>query len=491
MDKISFYLGIDVGTTGTKAALFSQNGQLVGHSYCEYPKYTPDIGCSEQDAEDWWQALVKTVRHLCPDKQTAERVRAISMSTQGGTIVPVDREGKALRKAIVWDDIRCGEEKEEYLRSMGSADEVYQKTGWELGCGLPLLTIRWLKKHEPEVFSKTHRFLSVHDYLSMRLTGKPMVDLSNAGINQLADIRRKIYDPKLLEFAGISEDQLPQLISSGEKIGHLTAEAADALGLTEDCVLVAGAHDQYAVAVGAGANEPGSILVGSGTCWVVTSIGDRPGFDTGLAQSIAAVPGLWGSLLSLSSGGVCLEWLRDLTKGHSYEVINRETAVRRAAEDELFFLPFAGRSKQGFRFRRGAFVGMDLSHDTFHLAKAVMEGVVFQTLWMMEDFPVKPSEMGLILAGGASKSSVWSQILADASGMSVRVPEYADLACVGAAILAAVGCGDYGSAKEAYAAMSVGQRLVAPNPEMTDCYQEKQKIYRSICSKLHDDYGMI
>lgn len=346
MDTNWLYLGIDVGTTGTKAALFSASGQLVGHSYRGYPRYTPELGCSEQEPEDWWNAVCEAVRELCPDGETAGNVRALSMSTQGGTIVPVDREGKPLRKAVVWDDIRCEQEKAAYVREVAPAETVYEKTGWQLGNGLPLLVIRWLRDHEPDVFQKTDRYLSVHDYMTLRMTGKAAVDLSNAGINQLIDLKAEDYDRQLMEFAGVRREQLPDLVHSGEAIGTLTASAAEAMGLTTRCVVVAGAHDQYAVAAGAGANEPGSILIGSGTCWVVTAIGEKPGFDTGLAQSIPVVRGQWGSLLSMSSGGVCLDWLRQQTGMPSYEELNRETAQRRAAEEELFFIPFSGRSSE-------------------------------------------------------------------------------------------------------------------------------------------------
>lgn len=167
-----------------------------------------------------------------------------------------------------------------------------------------------MKDNEPELFQKTAMFLSVPSYISYHMTGVAACDLSDAGIDQLADIRRGAYDEALLAYAGISAEQLPKLVRSGDRIGQLTPQAAQALGLTTDCVLVAGAHDQYAVALGAGAVRPGDILIGSGTCWVITAIGDAPDFSSGLSQSVAAVPGLWGSLRSLSSGGVCLDWLR-------------------------------------------------------------------------------------------------------------------------------------------------------------------------------------
>ena len=408
--------------------------------------YTPAVGFSEQEAEDWWQAVCATVRQACAGLTEVDRVEAISLSLQGGTMVPVDAEGKPVRRAIVWNDGRCAAQREAYLREVGAAETMYEKTGWRLGNGLLPLEIRWMKDNEPALFAKTAMFLSVPDYISLKMTGIPAVDLSDVGINQLGNVRQGCYDPDLLRFAGITEEKLPKLVRSGEVIGHLTASAARELGLSEQTLLVAGAHDQYAVALGAGAVNAGDILIGSGTCWVVTAIGDAPSFDTGLSQSVSAAPGKWGSLRSLSTGGVCLEWWRrNLTVAPDgtqlpFEVINAEAASRKAAEEGLFFVPFAGYAPGG-GFKKASFIGLDLSHDRFHMARAVMEGVVFQVLLMMEAFRTKPSEEGIILTGGGTKSPLWRQLVADISGLPVRLPEVADMACVGAAVLAGTGCG--------------------------------------------------
>ena len=487
-----YLLGIDVGTTGTKTLLFSAEGSLLGSAYRAYPLHTPRVGYSEQLADHWWQAVVQTVREVVKTPEIGENVAAISLSLQGGTVVPVDQSFTPLRPAMVWNDIRCSRQKKALEAECCSGKALYEKTGWALIDGLPLLQARWMRENEPELFAKTHMFLTVPDYISMKLTGIPAVDLSDAGINQFIDIQKGDYDAALLDFAGIRREQLPKLVPSGEAIGHLTVEAARELGLSTNCILVAGAHDQYAVALGAGANRAGDILIGSGTCWVVTAICDRPDFSRGLSQSVAAVPGMWGSLRSLSSGGVCLEWLRKDMPGEdaSYEVLNERIAHIKAAEDGLFFFPFSGISREGVNFQKGSFVGLDLSHDRFHMARAIMEGVVFQTLWMLESFAAKPSETGLKLTGGASKSPVWSRLLADISGLPVRIPEVADMACVGAAILAGVGCGIYKDAAEGYKCLAVKERVIHPDPEKTAMYRPIQEQYRKIAGILAEAYSL-
>ena len=482
-----YILGIDVGTTGTKTLLFSESGKLCASAYQGYPLHTPEVGYSEQAPEDWWDAIKKTISEVCKAGNVGENVEAISLSTQGGTVVPTDKEGNPLRPSIVWNDARAKKERALFLEEVGDDATMYGLSGWHLGKGLPALLIRWLRDNEPEIFEKTDLFLTVPDYVALKMTGIPAVDFSNAGINQLCDIQKKAYDAKILDFCGIREEQLPKLVASGEAIGHLTEKAAKELGLSTETILVSGAHDQYAVALGAGATAAGDILIGSGTCWVVTAIGDAPDFSSGLSQSVAAVPNMWGSLQSLSSGGVCLDWLRKNitpTAEMTYQDIDAETAKRKAAEDGLFFYPFTGKANAKERLQRASFVGLDLSHDKFDMALAVMEGVVFQVLWMMEAFRQKPSKEGIILAGGASKSPVWAKLLADISGLPVRIPAVADLACVGAAILAGVGGGIYRDAAEGYRKLAVGESVLEPNAEKTKIYAPLFDAYKKKAAAL-------
>jgi len=491
-----YLLGIDVGTTGTKTLLFSADGEYLGRAYRAYPMHTPQVGYSEQNPEDWWQAVCETVREVCADPEIGQAVAGISLSLQGGTLAPVDEAGNPIRPAMVWNDHRCAQQREAYLQEVGPADTMYEKTGWRLGSGLLALEIRWMRDNEPELFTKTHMFLSVPDYISLKMTGIAAVDMSDGGINQLVDIRKGCYDPKILAFAGITEEKLPKLVHSGDVIGNLTPEAAQAMGLSTNAVLVAGAHDQYAVALGAGATQAGDILVGSGTSWVVTAIGDAPAFDSGLSQSVAAVPGMWGSLLSLSSGGVCLEWWRrSLTVAPdgsqiSYDEINEEAAKRKAAEDGLFFYPFSGKSSAAKRFSKASFIGLDLSHDRFDIARAIMEGVAFQVIWMMESFQTKPSKEGLKLAGGASRSPLWCQLMADITNLPVRIPEVADLACVGAAVLAGTGCGIYPNVGEGYKCLAVQERVIQPDPVNAAKYAELYARYKQCAEALGAVYGL-
>lgn len=480
MEK-KFFLGIDVGTTGTKTLLFSSEGEVLSHAYQGYETSSPSIGCSEQNAEDWWNAVCSTVRKTCYSHQISSNVAAISLSLQGGTMVPVDKDFKPVRPAIVWNDLRGTKQHEEFVAEIGSEKYMYEKTGWDLGTCLLPLDIRWMKDNEPTLFSKTAMFLSVPDYISMKMTGIAAIDLSDAGINQTADIQKGIYDSRILKFAGITVKQLPRLVHSGDVIGHLTSQAAEELGLSQSTILVAGAHDQYAVALGAGAVNSGDMVIGSGTCWVVTAISDSPDFSHGLSQSVSATEGKWGSMLSLSSGGICLDWFRSSIAGNiPYSTIDSEVGKRKAAENGLFFFPFSGQYKRGCCFTKASFSGLDLSHDRFDIMRSIMEGIVFQTVWMMESFSTRPSSEGIILAGGASKSRPWSQMLSDISGIPVRIPGIADLSCVGAAKLAMKG---FGISSDSIA---VNATSIKPDRTKTQIFRAILEQYKALAGKLGD-----
>ena len=494
-----YLLGLDVGTTGTKAYIFGEDGKLYGNAYRGYEMLTPQVGWSEQRPADWWKAIVETTREVLASMEpgAGSKVAAVSLSAQGGTVFPADENMEPLANARVWNDHRCEVQKEEFLKEVGDAKVMYETTGWNLGTGLPALHIRWIKDNDPELFAKTKMFLTVADYVSYKMTGIAAIDVSDLGINETGSISNAACDDRLLKFMGITADQLPGIVRSGDVIGHLTKEAAEELGLSTDCVFAAGAHDQYAVALGSGAVNEGDIIIGSGTCWVVTALAKEPNFESGIAQSVSAVPGMWGSCWSLSSGGVCLDWLRkNVAVGPDgqpldYASINTETASRRAALDGLFFYPFSGYTEGRKAFSKGSFIGLELSHDRYDMIRAIMEGVAFQIVWMMEYFKAKPSaEEGIKLAGGATKSTVWCQILADITGLPVRIPEVSDQACVGAAVLAGLGCGAFTDAREGFKTLATAEHVIQPDPVMSAAYAPIYKQYKEGAVALGKLYGL-
>ena len=492
----NYLLGIDVGTTGAKALLFSDRGERIASAYRGYPLIAPGIGMCEQRATDWTDAVVEIVREVCANPEHAQNVRGISLSTQGGTIVPTDENFQPLANAIVWSDARCAGDKGEFDEFLGKG-YVYQTCGWHLNRGLPAMQLKRMRRKAPEIFEKARYFLSVPDFVSAFLTGRPAVDLSNAGINHLCAIRNGKYDSRILEFIGVREEQLAELIPSCHPIGTLTKEAAEKLGLNENVVVSSGAHDQYAVALGAGICASGDAVIGTGTAWVVTVLRDEPDFESGFAQSISATDGKWGTMLSISTGGVCLDWLRKQVLNAKdgapldYETLNALVAERdEPGARGLKFYPYfngAG-APESDNACKATLLGLDLSHDRGHVARAVMEGVACQIVWALRAMEKRQPMKRLFLAGGATKSAVWTNMIAEIAGREIHVSEIADLACAGAAMMAGVGCGLFESTEAAAKAIAPGGRVVTPDPERAEQYRRVFDEYQRGARALRELY---
>ena len=487
-----YVIGADIGTTVCKSILFTLEGRAVASASRGYRTYAPLAGRVEQDAEDWYRTICETVREITADVSDRSDVLAICFSTQGGTFVPADEAGRPLRRAIVWSDERAGGELAKLNEAFGP-DYIYTVSGWGGSPGQNAMQTLWLRRNEPELFAKTKRFMSVPDFMSLKLTGRAAVDISNGGINQTMNVRKGAWDKKLAEFTGLDPEalteQLGEIVESGDVIGTLTAKAAEDLGLTQHVKVVAGGHDQYCAALGAGLTQPGDTLIGSGTAWVVTGIRREPIVDLErhIAFSRHTVKGLWGALISLPSGGASLDWFasRMLPEGAErpkYAEIDAVCAARGVKSPGLMMFPYLSRT----RFPRnteksGMFCGIHTSDDWYDLAAAVMEGVTYHAAMTLETLAGKELKH-ITLTGGAAKSAYWSGMVADVTGIPVRVPEVTDAGCVGAGILAAESCG-IGEEEAVHSFMGTG-KVIGPGLK-SEAYKAGFEAWRK---RLNDTY---
>lgn len=480
-----YLLGIDIGTTGAKTLLIRADGAQMWHAYMPYPLLTPKAGYSEQDAEDWWRALVCTVRNVM--KKSAlrpEQVVACSLSLQGGTMVPVDANYRPLRSAIVWNDIRSEKQRKDFIHRFGTA-YMYEKSGWILSSGQNAMAIAWMRENEPKLFDQTTFFCSVPDWISYRLTGYAVVDISNSGINQLSDIRAGVYDAGILDFCGICKEQLTPIVQSCELIGGLSATVAEELGLKAGMPVISGAHDQVAGAMGAGLFSDGDVLLATGTTWGAMALSNKPNFNHGFAQAVTPKPGKWGNYASIYTGGVCLEWLRKNVLGSvdaplNYDLINEMACESNPGCCGMTFYPYFCGS--GFPDRdndsKAAFIGLNLSHDKGDMVRSLMEGVVFQSMWALSAYDEAVGIRRLKMSGGATNSPIWRQIVANVANVPVQIPEMPDLTCIGAAIMAGVGSGIYNNMEEGYASLTIPENTIYPDAKMVDVYQELFEEYK-------------
>ncbi|MCD6286361.1 MAG: hypothetical protein J7M39_10670 [Anaerolineae bacterium] len=489
-------LGLDVGTTATKAIAFDLWGQAAAAATQAYELITPRPRWVEQDPEDLWSAVVRTVRDVQAQLDPEDRIIALSQASQGGTTIPVDATGAPTHNAISWMDQR-GSEMSERARAEIGADTIRTTTGWPLGNTLPLQHIAWLREHRPAVFAQTDKFLFVNDFITQRLTGKRVMNPSDGTMTQLLDIATAAWDRPLLAFVGITRDQVSELLPSGHAISTLTVEASEVLGLSRDVLVVNGAHDQYCAAVGTGVTQTGEVLLSCGTAWVLLAVPDslQAGRDSGMALSCHAVPGRWGGIRSLGGIGTSLEWLlsqlwrqdsaraREGNRAHLYATLNEGAARVPPGANGLLFVPLSG-GHVGAR-TSGGFLNLMLSHAREDMARAVMEGITYELRWTIEEIQgTGVAVEQLTMVGGAAQSPIWPQIVADVTGVPVTVPAESQAAALGAAILAGVGAGCFPNAEAGFSAFkgAAGGAAsnLAPDSDTHAIYDRQFADYRRI-----------
>ena len=331
------------------------------------------------------------------------------------------------------------------------------------------------------MFRRAHQFISTEEYINMRLTGRSVADPTNAAMRQLINVAASDWDDTLLLLAGLTRSRLPECLPTGALIGSLTRDASEALGLPAGVKIYNGAHDQYCAALGSGAVTPGELLLSTGTTWVVLGVAEKPLFTPShIAPGVHPVPGLYGNIASLNSAGSALKWFRKLT-GEDFSALDAEAEKRRDSAEGILFYPYYAGS--GFPHHipevKACCVGMELMHDKYDLARALMEGVAFEARWTLEEFSAHGADVRrLKLVGGAAKSALWSSITCDVTGCELQIPAEKDTCCIGAAMIAAVGSGICSDYFDAARRMVRYTKNLLPDSESSAFYEKKYARYR-------------
>jgi len=374
-------------------------------------------------------------------------------------------------------DKRAVDLADELTRAHG-ADWAYRLSGWSLGGGLPMLLTRWLRENEPEIVAEASDFADTHAYVMLRLTGRAVTDHTNAAITQFYDLPEGGWSDELAAAADTPIDQLPQLERAGEVVGRLTRAAAEELGLAADTPVVAGGHDQYCAALGAGVIQEGACLLSCGTAWVALADSATLVFDPSrrVGPGTHVVPGHWGLLTSVPVAGAALTWFRDnFLPGQSYEALSEQAGEVPAGSRGLLFVPTDFRQAS-----RSTFDGVDLSHGPAEFVRAVMEGVACAARRNVEAIAaLGVSTRELTMIGGGAQSQCWPQIVADTCNAPVRLPDQPEAACAGAAMLAGIGAGIFPDAATAVTAFGGDARSCMPLPTNAEaCAQQYERFCR-------------
>ncbi len=477
VDSMFYTIGTDVGTTGTKSVVLSQDGKILSTAYRAYPISARPGGIAEQNATDWWDAVVQTVRE-CVSNVSGECL-AISLSTQGSTMFCADENREPMHPAITWMDMRSEAECKILDGHLGK-NGIYRITGWKTDSGCDAAKLLWLSKNEPELFTKASKYLSTVEYINFKLTGRDVIDPTNASIREIYSISDKTWSDDILSLINVPKNKLPDLAESGEYIGNLTQSAADTLGLSTTVKVYCGAHDQYCASIGCGAVNVGDMMLSTGTAWVLLGITDKLSFtDSYITPGIHPIPGKFGALASLGGVGNAIKWIKDTFCIDDYMLFDKEAEKRMESAKDVIFMPFF--SGAGFPTRDSSMSatvsGLRLGNDRYDIARAVMEGVGFEVRSSLEKYADEGIDISkLKIMGGASRSDVWCNIVAYATGCEITRMENSEACAMGAAMIAAVGCGMI----KDYSHTASGKALIPNDKAVLEHYEEKYKKYISL-----------
>jgi xylulokinase len=489
--KNQFVLGLDAGTTAFKGILVSEEGRIVREASREYSLEFSGPDIVEIDPEIFWQSTVEIIRQLLAETGIpAEQIRAIAFSSQGETLVCVDDQGKPLRNAIVWLDNRSVSEAEAIKRDFPQG-AFREKTGQVEVLPLwPATRIRWLRDHEPKIFEKTRKFLLVADYLLYRLTGIYASEQSLVSSTLYYDIVHKCYWGEMLDYLGIPSGSLPEVHPSGTPVGKISPAAASETGLSGETLMVTGAYDHPAGAIGSGNIRAGIISETTGTAMAMCVTLDEPMMREGqqLPCQCHAIPGKYFLLPYGHTAGMVLKWFRDaFCPGDSYELLDSRAGEIKPGAEGLIVLPhLMGAGSPEFDANvRGAFAGITPGLEKAHFVRAIMESIAFMVRKNVESLQGAGISVSEIRAlGGGARSSLWNQIKADVTRVTYLTLESAESACLGAAILAGTGSGMWGSLQEACSLAVKTRDRFGPDPSNAGIYDKAYARYVSLYDHL-------
>jgi len=494
------FLGIDVGTGGTRALVIDERGRVIASATEEHrPFASREIGWAEQDPGDWWRACgVAVHKALAQGRLRGDQISCVGLSGQMHGAVLLDEQARVIRPALIWCDVRTEKQSRDLTAQIGAARLI------ELTCN-PALTnftltkCLWVRENEPANWSKVRSLMLPKDYVRFELTGERATDVADASGTLLLDVAHRRWSKEILGLVEMDESLLPVLYESPEICGRVSSAGAAATGLQSGTPVVAGAGDQAAGAIGMGVVSPGTVSATIGTSGVVLAATDAPALDPGgrLHTFCHAVPGRWMVMGVTQAAGLSLRWFRDqfgaATNGDSdsgsdsssdaYDRLTAEAAKAPSGSDGLLWAPYLMGERTPYLdpTARGMLVGLTASHTRAHVIRAILEGVAFSlrdtfTIFQEIEVPVKTIRLG----GGGARSQLWRQIQADVYGQRVETVEAEEGAAYGAAILAGVGAKAWPSVDAACGAVLRVSGSTTPDSEDSLVMDKAYAVYRRI-----------
>ena len=493
-------LGIDIGTSACKVALFDSNGCVLGQSTKSYKVYYPGPGCVEQNPEEWWDKVCEAIKEtVVNSKVDAKEIAGIGIDGQSWSAIPVDKAGRVLHNTPIWMDTRASDICQKTVERVGF-DHIFGISGNSFEPTYSTPKILWFKQHLPDIYRETYMFLQSNSYIAMKLTGRMTQDVSQGyGVHSF-NIKNASWDDGLCQELGFDREKLPEIYKCHEVIGEVTKEAALLTGLAVGTPVVAGGLDACCGTLGAGVIKAGQTQEQGGQAGGMSICQSSAIAHPKLILGYHVVPDLWLLQGGTVGGGGAVKWFKQelgayeeavakATGVDAFKIMDQEAAGIKAGSDGLIFLPYmAGeRSPLWDKDAKGVFFGLGYDKTRAHMIRAVMEGcayALYHNIKTAEEVDVYIDE--LVAMGGAANSRLWTQMKADITGKTIKVPTSDTATTLGAAILAGVGTGVYKSFSEATDKTIVITRIHEPDMAAHKKYLEYYKIYLEIYEKLKD-----
>src|SRR6266567_1993827 len=500
-------LGVDLGTTGVKAALFAaEDGHVISSAFVDYPLLHPHPGWAEQDPEQWWQATINAIRScLSGGVQhgvVPGDVRGVGLSGQMHGVVLLDEEYKVLRPCIIWADQRSDAQCRWMTERVGASRLIEYVSNPAL-TGFTAPKLLWIRDNEPEIFAQASTLLLPKDYIRYRLTGVMAMEISDAAGTCLFDVKHGKWSEEVLKALELDPSLLPPVVAADAVCGTITEEVAQLSGLRAGTPVAGGGADNACGAVGNGVVLPGLGLVSIGTSGVVLAYADTPQVDmSGPVPRVHtfnhAVPHAWYLIGATQGAGLSLRWVRDniglperalerWIDKDAYALLAQEAESIAPGSDGLLFLPYlqGERTPHLDAYARGGWIGLTARHDRRHLIRSVLEGVAFS----LKDCFAILREQGLQVeqmraTGGGAKSPLWRQIITDVLGVELVTTNATEGPAFGAALLAGVAGGVYPSVQQACEQTVRIVERSEPNPQAVQAYAKAYETYRALYPAL-------
>ncbi|RID82996.1 gluconokinase [Peribacillus asahii] len=505
MEHSSYYLGVDIGTTSTKAVLFGDKGTVISTHHSGYPLFSPSPSVAEQDPDEIFRAVKEAIKGALRKGSVApSQLELVSFSAAMHSVIAIDDNGNPLTHCITWADSRATSWAEKIKNELNGL-EIYRRTGTPIHPMSPLAKIAWLRTDYPEVFNKTSKFIGIKEYVFYKFFDRYVVDYSIASATGMFNLEQLTWDKEALQVAGITEEQLSDLVPTTFTLTGLKQEFANELGLSSQTPFVIGASDGVLSNLGVNAIEPGVVAVTIGTSGAIRAVTNKPVTDPkGRIFCYALTENHWVVGGPVNNGGMAFRWVRDELASSevetakrlgmdSYEVLTKIATRVSPGSDGLIFHPYlAGeRAPLWNANARGSFFGLGLHHKKEHMVRAVLEGVIlnlYSVMLALQEMIGVPTKIQA--TGGFARSELWRQMMADIFNQEVTVPESFESSCLGAIILGMYALGkieDFSIVSEWVGSTHAHQ----PIDENVDIYQDLIAIYIRVFRALESEYEAI